>query len=79
MKEILNFLLTKLVNHPDKLNIETEELDGITRFGVTLDEEDYSVVIGKQGATIKAIQDILVAYSRVHNVESAQKIYINIV
>ncbi len=78
MEALLQFLLSKLVSNPDSINIETEELPDLLRFHVKLDESDYATVIGKSGSTIKAIQDILITYSKLHNPETERRIYVNI-
>jgi len=77
MQDVLTYILTSLIDHPDQLRIE-EEIEGdILRFNVYLSEEDYPRVIGKHGLTIKAITDIIRTYKS-KNGEDTQKLYINI-
>lgn len=77
MKDLLEYILTSLIDNPDQMRIE-EELEGdILRFNVYLSEVDYPRVIGKHGLTIKAITDIIRTYKS-KNGEDTQKLYINI-
>jgi len=77
MQDVLTYILTSLIDHPDQLRIEEEIEDDILRFNVYLSEEDYPRVIGKHGLTIKAITDIIRTYKS-KNGEDTQKLYINI-
>ena len=78
MRDLLEYILGQIIDRPDELTIEEETEDDITRFNVTLAEDDYPRVIGKQGLTIKSITDILRLQNSKTNQESTQKIYINI-
>lgn len=77
MKELLSYILTSLIDHPDQMRIEEETEGDILRFNVYMSEEDYPRVIGKHGLTIKAITDIVRTYKSKSG-DDSQKLYINI-
>ncbi|MGD9129903.1 MAG: KH domain-containing protein [Candidatus Woesebacteria bacterium] len=58
MKNLLEFLLIHILDHPEDLNIiETEEY-GQTVYKLDVHPEDVARVIGKGGRKIKAIRKI---------------------
>lgn len=78
MKDLLTFILTNIIDHPDQLIIEEETEDDLVRFNVTLAEEDYPRVIGKGGMTIKGITDIVRLHSARTEGDISKKVYVNI-
>ena len=78
MKDLLHYILSHIIDHPDQLEIEEEVEDNITRFNVSLADEDYPKVIGKRGLTVKSITEILRLYNNKQNPDSMQKVYVNI-
>ena len=58
MKNLLEFLLIHLVNHPDAVGIEQVETDREVVFTLHVHPEDMGRVIGKNGAIIDAIRKI---------------------
>lgn len=78
MKDLLEYILTQIIDDTDALSIEEETEDSIIRFNVSLAEEDYPKVIGKRGLTIKGITDILRLHNSKANPEDPTKIYVNI-
>lgn len=78
MKDLLEYILTNIIEHPEDMQIEEENEEGIVRFNVTLAETDYPKVIGKQGLTVKGITDIL----RLHNSKTSPdnfiKVFVNL-
>ena len=58
MKNLLEFLLIHLVNHPDAVRIEQVETDREVVFTLHVHPEDMGRVIGKNGAIIDAIRKI---------------------
>lgn len=59
MKEILNMLITELVNEKDKVKIE--EVNGAKeiRFNVSVADSDIGKVIGKQGKIARALRTVM--------------------
>jgi predicted RNA-binding protein YlqC (UPF0109 family) len=60
MKELLNYILSKIVTDPAQINI-TEETNeyGETVLNVALPEEERGIVIGKGGKNIESIRNIV--------------------
>lgn len=77
MQKLLQFLLENLVAHPDEIKIDHEVENDIQRFNITLNDEDYSRVIGKRGLTIKALTDLLKLYEAKNTPDSHSRIFIN--
>ena len=60
MKNLLEFLLIHLVDHPDEVNITEEEDDlGSAVYRIKVHPDDMGKVIGKSGSRIKAIRRIV--------------------
>lgn len=59
MEELLIFILKAIVQKPDKINVESSEIDGLVNFNLSVDKEDMGRVIGKNGKIIKAIRTVL--------------------
>ena len=59
MKDTLHHIITSIVTHPDSVNIEESEADGITTFVVTVAKEDMGKVIGKEGKVIRSIRNVM--------------------
>lgn len=61
MKELIEYIVDKLVDHPDAVEVtEREEGDTII-VELRVAKEDLGKVIGKQGRTAKAMRSILSA------------------
>lgn len=73
MEELLNFLLTEITGEED-FEIEKIEEDGVLNFNVKADTEHMGLIIGKNGKTIKAIQEIM----RVRGKLEDKGVYVNI-
>ena len=61
MKELIRYIATALVDHPDQLRIEETEQDDTVIIELTVAKEDLGKVIGKQGRTAKAMRALLAA------------------
>ncbi|MBI5208972.1 MAG: KH domain-containing protein [Elusimicrobia bacterium] len=59
MKELVQFVVGKLANHPDKVVVTESEENGTVFFKLTVCEEDKGKIIGKQGRVIKAVRTLL--------------------
>jgi predicted RNA-binding protein YlqC (UPF0109 family) len=78
MKDLLEYILTNIIDSPESLSIEEETEDDVVRFNVTLAEDDYPRVIGKRGLTIKGITDILRLYNTKAGNDETHKVYVNV-
>lgn len=58
MKNLLEFLLIHLVNHPEDVRIDEEVRERETVYTLHVHQEDMGRVIGKNGSIINAIRAI---------------------
>lgn len=63
MKELIVNLVRLLVDQPDKIRVAERREGNLTVLELKVAEDDYGKVIGKQGATVKAIRSLLSAAS----------------
>jgi len=63
MQEFLEYVVKGLVQHPDAVSITPVQRDSMTIYELRLHPQDVGQVIGRQGATIKAIRSLLLAGS----------------
>jgi hypothetical protein len=61
MKELIHYIATALVDHPDQVQIKETEQDDTIIIELTVAKEDLGKVIGKQGRTAKAMRSLLSA------------------
>jgi predicted RNA-binding protein YlqC (UPF0109 family) len=61
LRLLLALILRSLVDHPDTLSIELEDLDGTALFRVRAATEDIGKIIGSQGRTVRSIRTCLLA------------------
>ncbi len=59
MKDALSFIVSRLVDNPDSIQITEEEADGFTNFTVSVPKEEMGRVIGKEGKVIRAIRNVV--------------------
>jgi hypothetical protein len=59
MKELFEFLVKKIVEHPEDIVIEEVEEEGQINLNFQANPEDVKIIIGKNGRTIKAIRELL--------------------
>jgi uncharacterized protein len=74
MKNLLEFLLLHLVDHPEDIVIDEVEEENQTRFVIHVHPEDMGKVIGKRGAVIDAIRKI----SKVRAVKEGIRAYVSV-
>ena len=74
MKELIRYIATALVDHPDQLRIEETEQDDTVIIELTVAKEDLGKVIGKQGRTAKAMRALLAAAAGKSNKRSRLEI-----
>ncbi len=59
MKTALSYIISSIVDSPDKVLITEESEDDFVTFKLTVDKEDMGKVIGKNGKVIRAIRNVL--------------------
>jgi predicted RNA-binding protein YlqC (UPF0109 family) len=61
MKELIEFIAAKLVDHPEQIVVSQQEEDDNLTIELRVAQEDLGKVIGKQGRTARAMRAILAA------------------
>lgn len=61
MQAFLEFVVQRLVNNPDSVQIEVSEQSGATVYGVRVSGSDMGKVIGRKGATVNALRSVVQA------------------
>jgi len=74
MKELFEFIIKKIVNHPDDIIIEEIEQEGQINLNFQVNPEDIKIVIGKNGRTIKAIKELL----KIKAIKERKKVNLNL-
>ncbi len=60
MRELLEYLASKLVDEPDQVEVEEfVEDDGTVVLELAVDPEDYGKVIGRGGRTANALRSVI--------------------
>ena len=59
MKDTLIFLLQKIVDHPDDIDVTEEGEESRVLLTIHANQEDLGKIIGKNGRIIKAIRDLV--------------------
>lgn len=58
-EKLVRYLITSLVDNPEKVSIDVRREGESVTYEVTLDSEDVGKVIGRQGRVIKAIRTLV--------------------
>lgn len=58
MKQLLEYIIPNIVNHPEDVVITEADSDGGLNLSIKVNPEDMGRVIGKSGKVIKAIRQI---------------------
>ena len=61
MKELIHYIVTALVDHPDEVQVKETEQDDTIIVELTVAKGDLGKVIGKQGRTARAMRSLLSA------------------
>jgi predicted RNA-binding protein YlqC (UPF0109 family) len=61
MKELIHYIVTALVDHPDQVQIQETEQDDTIIIELRVAKKDLGKVIGKQGRTARAMRSLLSA------------------
>ena len=59
MKELVEFVAGRLVDHPDRIEGTVQEDDDHIAISLRVAQEDLGKVIGKQGRTVRAMRAVL--------------------
>ncbi len=59
MKDLLEYIATALVEHPDRVRVTEVEEEGDIVFELEVDPEDLGRVIGREGRTVRAFRTLL--------------------
>jgi predicted RNA-binding protein YlqC (UPF0109 family) len=79
-RDLLEELARGLVSDPDAVSIEEfEEEDGAVLFELAVADQDYGKVIGRGGATIKALRRVVGAAARARAGTMRTRIMIDVV
>lgn len=62
-KQLVNYIVSSLVEYKEQVEITEEQTDGATIIKVKVAPEDMGRIIGKEGRIIKSIREIVRAYS----------------
>ena len=74
MKELIHYIATALVDHPDQIQLKETEQDDTIIIELTVAKEDLGKVIGKQGRTARAMRSLLSAAAGKSNKRSRLEI-----
>jgi len=73
-QELLEYIIKVLVDHPEDVKIEKKVDEMGVLLSVRVNPSDMGIVIGKQGATVRAIRTILRAVGLKNNARVNLKI-----
>lgn len=59
MKKALHYIVSSIVDHPEKVAIEEQDQDGIINFTIKVESSDMGKIIGKNGRIIRAIRNVM--------------------
>ena len=74
MKNLLEFILIHLVEHPDDIVLDETTDDRGLVITINVNPADMGRVIGKQGSVIKAIRTIM----RIRGIKEGNRVYVTI-
>lgn len=59
MKDVLEYIVKAIVDSPDGITIDEEDVDGVVTYTIHAAKEDMGKLIGKQGKVIRAIRNVM--------------------
>ena len=77
MKQLVEYIVSNLVNHPEDVLIEEQSTDDaeFTLINIQVNQEDIGRVIGKSGKVIKAIRQIV----RIAAIQKGLKVRVDLI
>ena len=77
MKQLVEYIVSNLVNHPEDVVIEEQSTDdaAFTLINIQVNQEDIGRVIGKSGKVIKAIRQIV----RIAAIQKGLKVRVDLI
>ena len=67
MKDTLRYIITAIVDNPEKVEIEERDEEGVLNLIISVAKEDMGKVIGKEGKVIRSIRNIMKIKAMKHN------------
>jgi len=74
MKDILNYIITNLVEDKKEVEIIESEENGVLNLVIKVGKEDVGKIIGKGGKVIRSIRSVM----KIPAIKQNQKVYISI-
>lgn len=59
MKKALEYIVTQIVDSPEKVEISKAEDNGMINFAIKVASNDMGKIIGKNGKVIRAIRNVI--------------------
>ena len=59
MKKALEYIVTQIVDEPEKVEISQTEDNGMINFSIKVAASDMGKIIGKNGKVIRAIRNVI--------------------
>lgn len=59
MKDVLEYIVKAIVDSPEAVSIDEEDVDGVVTYTVHAAKEDMGKLIGKQGKVIRSIRNVM--------------------
>lgn len=68
MKDTLEFIVASIINTPDEVKVEEENVEGGVNLTIHVPKEEMGKVIGKEGKVIRSIRNIMKIKAMKHGV-----------
>lgn len=75
MKKALEYIVSQIVDDPDKIAIAEQEEEGMINFTITVAPIDMGKIIGKGGKVIRAIRNVV----KISAIKQNKKINISLI
>ncbi len=59
MKKALEYIISQIVDEPEKVEVSEQEDQGMINFSITVAPTDMGKIIGKNGKVIRAIRNVI--------------------